>query len=302
LALEALGHRRNRRSGGGHRCRGDLLGPRSRPTHRRLHGDRGAIDDESGTLDARRSSSGISTRVAWRWVRPGRGHRGRDLGYRGRDRRRCGAWLPACRSRDLRLGVDRAPSRNMAHVIRDAARSSSGYTWHFGQPWSRVPTASTISACLTSTLRQQRSYPGLFTRGVRGTGILGSSRLQADTGFCSTAAVRFTPSALVHRVAYVLTYGAIPPNTLVLHSCDNPPCVNPRHLRLGTHWDNMEDTFLRGQRKRAMPKPPPKRRTKLSRAQMALAREQHARGKTQSEIARDFGVSQATVSRALRRT
>src|ERR687894_57973 len=148
-----------------------------------LHGDRGAIDDESGTFDARRSSSGISTRVSWRWVHRGRGHRGRDLGYRGRNLRRCGAWLPVGRSRDLGLGSDRAPSRNMAHVIRDTARSSSGYTWHFGQPWSRVPTASTISARPTSTLRQQRSYPGLCTQ-VRGTGILRSSRGPAPMLSC----------------------------------------------------------------------------------------------------------------------
>ena len=184
MALEALGYRRNRRAGGGNRCRSDLLGTWPRPTHRRLHGDRGAIDDEPGALDARRSSSGVPFGVAWRWVRPGRGHRGRDLGYRGRDRRRCGAWLPACRSRNLRLGVDRAPSRNMAHIIHDAARSSSGYTWHFGLPWSRVPTASTISARPTSTLRQQRSYPGLFTLGVRGIGILGSSPCAVSLDLC----------------------------------------------------------------------------------------------------------------------
>jgi hypothetical protein len=172
LTLEILGDRRNRRTGGGHRCRGDLLRPR--PTHRRLHGDRGAIDDESGIFDAHRFSSGVSTCVAWRWVHPGCGHRGGDLGYRERARRHGGAWLPVRRSRDPGLGGDRAPSRNMAHVIRDAPRSSSGYTWHFGQPWNRVPTASTISARPTSTLRQQRSYLGLFTQ-VRGTEILGSS-------------------------------------------------------------------------------------------------------------------------------
>jgi HNH endonuclease len=57
-----------------------------------------------------------------------------------------------------------------------------------------------------------------------------------------TAYLGVYASALAHRVAYVLTYGAVPPNTLVLHSCDNPLCVNPRHLRLGTHWDNMEET------------------------------------------------------------
>jgi len=33
---------------------------------------------------------------------------------------------------------------------------------------------------------------------------------------------------------------------LVLHSCDNPPCINPEHLRLGTQQDNMDDMYARG--------------------------------------------------------
>lgn len=49
-----------------------------------------------------------------------------------------------------------------------------------------------------------------------------------------------------HRVAWTLTYGEIPDGLLVLHSCDNPPCCNPKHLRLGTMKDNMEDKIARG--------------------------------------------------------
>ena len=44
-----------------------------------------------------------------------------------------------------------------------------------------------------------------------------------------------------HRIAYIQKFGPIPKGMIVMHTCDNPSCVNPQHLKLGTHKQNMED-------------------------------------------------------------
>ena len=51
---------------------------------------------------------------------------------------------------------------------------------------------------------------------------------------------------LAHRVSYTYFNGGIPQGLLVLHSCDNPICINPHHLRVGTQQDNIDDMTGRG--------------------------------------------------------
>jgi hypothetical protein len=55
-------------------------------------------------------------------------------------------------------------------------------------------------------------------------------------------------TASAHRYSYLLAFGDFDLSLRVRHTCDNPPCVNPKHLLLGTQGDNVIDCITRGRR------------------------------------------------------
>ena len=111
-------------------------------------------------------------------------------------------------------------------------------------------------------------------------------------------------SAQAHRVAWELTHGAIPSSHLfVCHRCDNPPCVRPEHLFLGTIQDNTADMNRKGRRAPAALTPRPgalNGNAKLGPGDVDAIRRALADGVFQKRIAAAFGISQAHVSRIAR--
>lgn len=114
-----------------------------------------------------------------------------------------------------------------------------------------------------------------------------------------------------HRVAYELTYGPITDGLLVCHRCDNPPCVNPRHLFLGTATDNQRDASAKGRTAkgdRNGSRLHPDTRARGERQHLAkLTSEQVvdirrlAGEVSQRELARRFGVTRQAIKAVVRR-
>jgi hypothetical protein len=92
-----------------------------------------------------------------------------------------------------------------------------------------------------------------------------------------------------HRASWGLFVGKIPSGVMVCHKCDNPACVNPSHLFLGTASDNAKDMWNKG---RAAANGPSRL---LDRKTIASIREMAANGEPKAKIAAAFGVNRKTV-------
>jgi hypothetical protein len=95
-----------------------------------------------------------------------------------------------------------------------------------------------------------------------------------------------------HRVAYEIANGPIPDGLFVLHTCDNPPCCNPRHLFLGTHLVNMLDMLTKGRKRGGLRPGEQNKNAKLTEAQaMFILCSGRRRSIPRKKMSEMFGVS-----------
>ncbi len=96
-----------------------------------------------------------------------------------------------------------------------------------------------------------------------------------------------------HRIAYQFYVGEIPEGMLICHFCDNPACVNPSHLFLGTQADNMIDCANKGRRASGEKH----WSAKLTGEQVENIRQMRSEGARNDDLARLFGVAQSAISK-----
>jgi hypothetical protein len=103
---------------------------------------------------------------------------------------------------------------------------------------------------------------------------------------------------LAHRLSFEVHVGPIPEGMLVCHRCDNPPCVNPAHLFLGTPAENSADMAAKGRSPQVRNERSGKAR--LSDVQVDEIRRRRSGGETCTSLAKAFGVGAPHISRVTR--
>ena len=96
-----------------------------------------------------------------------------------------------------------------------------------------------------------------------------------------------------HRMSWFVHYGKWPGELYVCHKCDNPKCVRPSHLFLGTTDDNMQDMVKKGRKPSQRGERHPS--NKLTEMDVRKIRKEHKNGVSQADLHRKYNVSRATI-------
>jgi len=104
---------------------------------------------------------------------------------------------------------------------------------------------------------------------------------------------------LTHRVSYIVFKGEFPDEMFICHHCDNPSCINPDHLFVGTMSDNMKDAYDKGilRPSHLFKKGEPNINRKLDDDQVREIRRLMSLGYQQKQVAKMFKIAPATVMR-----
>lgn len=103
-----------------------------------------------------------------------------------------------------------------------------------------------------------------------------------------------------HRLSWLLHYGVLHDNAFVLHKCDNPLCVNPKHLFIGSQADNCRDMLRKGRQVAPTRNDGNHPQTRIASAHVQTVQDMYAAGLTQRDIGHLFGVSDVAISKILR--
>lgn len=153
-------------------------------------------------------------------------------------------------------------------------------------------------ACYSPPSRAERFWAKVDKTGENGCWLWTGATTTKGYGHMRWGGKTVTAS----RVSWELAHGPITDGLHVLHHCDNPPCVNPAHLFLGTIKDNSQDMTRKGRGK------PPR----MCGAQLGIAkvdedavraiRQRYAEGGvTYEALGREFGISGSQIARIVRR-
>lgn len=140
--------------------------------------------------------------------------------------------------------------------------------------------------------RRAQSLDGLLARAVSdGPCLIWTGALAADGRYGSASYMDVTYR--VHRLVYQLSTGVSPEGSVVMHSCDRPLCINPYHLSLGSHADNVDDKVSKGRQASGEALNHPHR--KMDWRKVSEMRALRAEGHKVMDLASRFGVSKGTV-------
>jgi hypothetical protein len=122
-----------------------------------------------------------------------------------------------------------------------------------------------------------------------------SHKIQSN-GYPMRRYPRTMPSSTLARFIYEECFGDIPKGMEVCHKCDNPKCINPEHLYLGTYSQNLWDRVRTGR----FPNGENNGHAKFTWKDIPIIKERYRNGELQKNIAKDYKVHQSSISNIIK--